>query len=117
MDSQLGNLNAELRKELEELRNELEEIKQRLELAPKDGEDELAEIKASLLKTLEEALSTAVNKAKQPLEKAGEIARAAVGASKSAVEIGTQKVEEKPLLGLLTAFGLGLLVARTLDRK
>jgi len=55
-------------------------------------------------------LRSSLDKAKQPVEKAGDY-------SKNLIEAGEKKIEEKPLVSILAAFGIGWLVARLMERK
>lgn len=97
-------------KEMQELKNEIQELKEQFARTGQSGQQELKDFGGRLINQVDELLRSTLEKAKQPVEKAGDY-------SKNLIEAGERKIEEKPLVSILAAFGIGLLVARLLERK
>ncbi len=96
--------------ELQELKREIQELKEQLSKTGQSGQQDLKDFGGRLINQREDMLRSSLDKAKQPVEKAGDY-------SKNLIEAGEKKIEEKPLVSILAAFGIGWLVARLMERK
>jgi len=96
--------------ELQQIKQEIQDLKAQLAGTTASGEDDLKELGGRLIDRLEQTLRSSLERIKEPVEKAGDF-------SKEVLQTGQQKIEEQPLLGILAAFGLGMLVARLWERK
>ncbi|MDD3853512.1 MAG: hypothetical protein PHD40_07645 [Syntrophomonadaceae bacterium] len=97
-------------RELQELKLEIQELKEQLSRTGQGGQQDLKDFGSRLINQVEDMLRDSLEKARQPIEKAGDYSR-------NLIETGEKKIEEKPLVSILAAFGVGLLVARLLERK
>lgn len=112
MSDRAENLNSELLKEIQELKAELVELRQQIQQDTASEAEEKKEMETTLLKTVEQAIINSFEKVKQPLDKAGEAAQSAAEFGRNAVE----KAEERPILSMLAAFGLGMIIAKLFGR-